>query len=117
MVAKADSRTKTVTRTPMLEAIVETILVGGFDIVIVDPFAETFAGDENSNSELKWAGVLWREVARRTNCAVMLVHHTKKYAQDMAGDMDAGRGGGSLSGVARMVGTLFPMTAKEAEDV
>src|SRR5262245_40845785 len=56
VVARADSRTKTVTRTPMLERIVATVLAQHFDIVIVDPFAETFAGDENSNSELKWAG-------------------------------------------------------------
>jgi hypothetical protein len=53
-------------------------------------------------------------VARRTNVAVMLVHHTKKYAQNMAGDPDASRGGGSLAGVARIVATLFPMTREEA---
>jgi RecA/RadA recombinase len=114
VVAKADNRTKTVTATPMLDRIIETILVNKIDIVVVDPFAETFAGDENSNSELKWAGVLWREVARRTKAAVILVHHAKKYAQHMAGDMDAGRGGGSLAGVARIVATLFSMTEEEA---
>jgi hypothetical protein len=115
VVAKADSRTKTVTATPILEEIVQTILREQIDIVVVDPFAETFAGDENSNSELKWAGVLWREVARRTNAAVFLVHHAKKYAQHMAGDPDAGRGGGSLTGIARIVATLFTMTEAEAE--
>lgn len=115
VVAKADSRTKTVTATPMLEEIIQTILTLRIDIVIVDPFAETFAGDENSNSELKWAAVLWREVARRTNCAVLLVHHAKKYAQNMAGDMDASRGGGALAGVARVVSTLFTMTEEEFE--
>jgi hypothetical protein len=114
VVAKADSRTKTVTATPILESIIQAILLAQIDIVVVDPFAETFAGDENSNSELKWAGVLWREVARRTNAAVVLVHHAKKYASHMAGDMDAGRGGGSLAGVARIVATLFTMTEEEA---
>lgn len=113
VVAKADSRTKTVVATPVLDQIVQTIIELKIDIVIVDPFAETFAGDENSNSELKWAGVLWREVARRTNAAVLIVHHAKKYAQNMAGDMDASRGGGALSGVARIVATLFPMTESE----
>jgi hypothetical protein len=115
VVAKADAKTKTVTRTPMLERIVATVIDQAFDIVIVDPFAETFAGDENSNSELKWAAVLWREVARRTNAAIFLVHHTRKYAHDMAGDPDAGRGAGALTGVARIVATLFTMTEKEAE--
>ena len=97
----------------MLDQIIATIIDLKIDIIIVDPFAETFAGDENSNSELKWAGVLWREVARKTNAAVLLVHHAKKYAANMAGDMDATRGGGALSGVARIVSTLFPMTEPE----
>lgn len=114
VVAKADSKTKTVIATPMLHQIVRTIIEHQIDIVVVDPFAETFAGDENSNSELKWAAVLWRDVARKTNSAVFLVHHAKKYAQHMAGDMDAARGGGALSGVARIVSTLFAMTGKEA---
>jgi RecA-family ATPase len=113
VIAKADSRTKTVVRTPMVEAIVATILQNGFDIVIIDPFAETFEGDENSNSELKWAAVLWREIARRTNAAVLLVHHTKKYGAE-AGSIDAARGGSALVGVARIVSTLFTMTEQEA---
>jgi hypothetical protein len=115
VVAEHDNRTKTVIATPMKEQIIATIRRQKIDIVIVDPFSETFKGDENDNSQLKWAAVLWREVARRTNVAILLVHHTKKYAQDMAGDPDAGRGGGSLTGVARIVSTLFPMTEREEE--
>jgi AAA domain len=114
VVAKADSRTKSVVATPMLNQIGATISALSIDIVVVDPFAETFIGDENSNSELKWAGVLWRDVARKTNSSILLVHHAKKYAQDMAGDPDAGRGGGSLIGIARIVATLFTMTEAEA---
>lgn len=114
VVAKADSRTKTVVATPMLEQIIDVIKEKKIDICIVDPFAETFSGDENSNSELKWCAVLWREVARRADCAILLVHHAKKYSSNMAGDMDASRGGGSLAGVARIVSTLFGMTPEEA---
>jgi hypothetical protein len=115
IVAKFDAKTKTLVRTPLLEQVVATILANKIDVVFVDPFAETFEGDENSNSELKWAGILWREVARRTNAAVCLVHHTKKYATGMAGDVDAARGAGALIGIARIVSTIFPMTQKEAE--
>ena len=116
VIAKADARTKTVKREPMLERIIESVQANGIDIVIVDPFAETFEGDENSNSELKWCGVLWREVARRCNCAVLLVHHTRKYASsEQAGDMDAARGAGALVGIARLVATVFTMSTKEYE--
>jgi len=83
--------------------------------VIADPFAETFEGDENSNSEVKWAGVAWRAVARETECAVWLVHHTRKYATGMAGDMDASRGASALTGVARVISTIFGMTEEEAK--
>jgi len=114
VIARADAKTKTVVRTPVVESIVATILAGGFDVVVIDPFAECFEGDENSNSELKWAALLWREIARRTNCAVLLVHHTRKYANE-PGDMDAARGAGALLGVARVVSTVFTMSQNEAQ--
>jgi hypothetical protein len=115
VVAKFDAKTKTMIATPLLDQIIATIKQNEIDIVFVDPFAETFEGDENSNSELKWAGVMWRHVARETGAAVCLVHHTKKYATGMAGDVDAARGAGALIGIARIVSTLFPMTTREAE--
>jgi hypothetical protein len=115
VIARADSRTKTVVRMPLIEDLVATIIAAGIGVIVVDPFAETFEGDENSNSEVKWAGMLWREVARRTGCALLLVHHTRKYASGMAGDADASRGGGALIGTARILGTLFTMTEDEAK--
>lgn len=114
VIARTDSRSKTVVRTPLVEGLVDVIKARGYGLVVVDPFAETFEGDENSNSEIKWAGVLWREVARRTGCGLLLVHHTKKYAGGMAGDADASRGGGALIGIARILCTLFTMTEEEA---
>ena len=113
VVAKADSRTKTVVEQPMVKQLVATVTEHKFDVLIVDPFAETFEGDENSNSELKWAAVLWRKIARQTDAAVLLVHHTRKFNAE-AGDMDSARGGGALVGVARNVSTLFAMTEQEA---
>jgi hypothetical protein len=115
VLARFDARTKTLVRTPLVETLLQIIALNRIDVIFVDPFAETFEGDENSNSELKWAGMLWREIARRTNAAICLVHHTKKYATGMAGDVDAARGASALIGIARVVSTLFPMTATEAE--
>jgi len=115
VLAKFNNQKKILVRTPLMDELVSTITNSRIDVVFVDPFAETFEGDENSNSELKWAGMLWREVARRTGAAVCLVHHTKKYASGMAGDVDAARGASALIGIARIVSTLFPMSQKEAE--
>lgn len=114
VIARTDAKTRTVIRTPLVDTLVRTIEREGIGLIVVDPFAETFEGDENNNSEVKWAGILWREVARRTGAAVLLVHHTRKYASGMAGDADASRGGGALIGTARIVSTLFAMTEDEA---
>ena len=115
VIARMDARSKSVIRTPLIEQLVITIEANGIGLVVVDPFAETFEGDENSNSEVKWAGIIWREVARRTLTALWLVHHTKKYAGEMAGVADASRGGGALIGTARILSTLFTMTEDEAK--
>ena len=115
VIAKMDHRTKSVIRTPLGDQLVATIQQAGIGVAIADPFAETFEGDENSNSEVKWAGILWREVARKTGAALWLVHHTRKYAGSMAGEQDASRGGGALIGTARIMSTLFNMTEDEAK--
>lgn len=114
VIAAVKSSTRTIVKTPLVEKLVKTIKDNEIGCVVVDPFAETFEGDENSNSEVKWAGVLWREVSRRTDSALALVHHSRKYADDMAGEADVTRGGGSLIGVARILCTLFTMTETEA---
>jgi hypothetical protein len=116
VIAHFDPRTKKlITEPKVYPSLVQTIKENHIDIVVVDPFAETFSLDENSNNELKEAGIIWRNIARETQTALMLVHHTKKYASGMAGDVDAARGASALIGIARIVCTLFPMTEKEGE--
>lgn len=114
VVAKTDPRTKSVTRLPLVDEIIRIVTDQKIDVFIVDPFAETFDGDENSNSEVKWAAAIWREVARKTNAAVLLVHHVSKALSAAPGDMNAARGGGALVGVARSVVTLFAMSEQDA---
>lgn len=114
VIAQSDAKTKVVHRTQLFDAMTSTIVENGIGVAVVDPFAETFVGDENSNSEVKWAAIAWREMARLTDCALMLVHHTRKYAGQMAGDPDASRGGGALIGTARIVSTMFTMSDEDA---
>src|SRR5262245_24926756 len=117
VIARFDNRARAVIRTPLLEDLVLTVQENGITLIVVDPFAETFDLDENSNSQLKWAGILWREVARRTGAVVLIVHHTRKGSNGMAGDADAARGAGSMIGIARVVSTMFDMTEEEAADL
>ena len=102
--------------TPLAEQLQAIVKHHAIDVVIVDPFAETFDGDENSNTDTKWAMKIWRDdIARACNCAVYLVHHTTKNAGDRAGSADVIRGASAVVNSARMAATLFVMTKEEAE--
>ena len=62
---------------------------------------------------------MFRDVARSTNCGVLLVHHTSKPPQGASdghvGNMYSARGASSLVGVARNVQTLFWMSQHDAD--
>lgn len=116
IIARSDPNRKTVVATPIVETLCRFITENAIDVLIVDPFAETFEGDENSNSEVKWAMKIWRDqIAKPTGCAVYLVHHTTKHAGGGAGDADIVRGAGAIVNSTRIAATLMPMTADEAE--
>ena len=56
VICKIDHRNRSVIRTPLVEKLVATIQIADIGVVVCDPFAETFEGDENSNSrsEMGW---------------------------------------------------------------
>lgn len=117
-VAKAD-RLGNVLRQPDVDACIEHIRSAGIGLFVVDPFVETHEVDENANGQIKTVAAMFREIARRGDCAVLLVHHTAKPPQGSsdghAGNMHTARGASALVGVARVVQTLFTMGARDAE--
>ena len=115
VVVRVDPRSRQMITTPMADAITAYVREHKIDVLIVDPFAETFEGDENSNSEIKWAMKVWRDIARETGCSVVLVHHTVKYASGGAGNADIVRGGGAIVNSTRISATLMTMTEDEAK--
>lgn len=115
MTTKIDEKTKRPASTPLVAELAAIIRHHKIDVIVVDPFAETFEGDENSNNDTKWAMKTWRDdIARATGCAVYLVHHTTKNSSDKAGSSDAVRGAGALVNSARLASTLFVMDKAEA---
>jgi hypothetical protein len=118
LVAKVD-RASTVIRMPDVDACIEHIRAHQIGAFIVDPFVETHEVAENSNEQIKAVAVMFREIARAGNCAVMLVHHTAKPPQGSsdghAGNLNTSRGASALAGVTRIVQTLFSMSARDAE--
>ncbi|TWA89561.1 AAA family ATPase [Bradyrhizobium stylosanthis] len=97
---------------PDAKAIEDYLASEQIDLAIFDPFVEMHEANENDNPEVAVVGAVFRRVAVKANCAVILAHHTRKppaaSASDAyAGNMDTARGAGSLAGVARMVATLY----------
>lgn len=87
--------------------------------LFVDPFLETHEADENDNRQISEVARMYREVAQKADCAVCLIHHTRKQqgqsSAGHAGNMDSGRGASSLIGVARIVCTLYDMSESDAK--
>lgn len=89
------------------------ILDNGIGAVVLDPFVELHQADENNNVEVAAVARVFRRIAVRGHCAVVLAHHSRKPREAdaalHAGNMDSGRGAGALNGVARMVATLYTL--------
>lgn len=83
-------------------------------LVVVDPFVNCHELDENSPAEMNKVARAWLRIAREADCAIVLVHHTRKGAQ--AGDIDGGRGAKSLTDAARVGLTLAAMSDEEAKE-
>ena len=118
MLAKraADGRTL---RAVNVDAVIRHAIDHRIGLLIFDPMVEFHEAQENDNNEVSRVARLFRRIATEANCAVLVVHHTRKVqgasSEGHAGNMDSGRGAGALNGVARAVITLYGMSEKDAQ--
>lgn len=101
-----------------IDAIVAYLVENKVDVLVVDPFANSFDGGEGTESSADTMKIIcdqWRLVAHRANCAIWLLHHFRKGG--MAGEADAFRGSTTLQNAARIMETLTTMTPNEAEEL
>lgn len=99
------AKTRTVaTITPALEA---TIVANQIDVVILDPWAVYFGGNENDKAEVQAALDLLRGISLRTGVAIVIVHHISK-ATDAREPEDLWRGSSRLADWASTRVTLVP---------
>lgn len=101
---------------PDAEALYKTIKENNISVLSIDPFVKVHYGDENSNKDIDEVLKVFSQIANDTNCAIDLVHHTKKSGkgESHAGNMDAARGASALAGAVRSARTLTGMTEEEA---
>jgi hypothetical protein len=88
------------------------------DLLVIDPFVQVHTVSENTNEEIEQVMMALRDISVRANCALHLVHHTRKPpagSSHQAGDIVAVRGGGAIVGDAHFVFTLADMGQADGE--
>lgn len=98
---------------PVIEELVDELLAREIDVLIVDPFVSSHSVSENNNSAIDAVAKKWARVGVRANCAVVMVHHTRKLnGQEVTAE--GGRGAVALPNASRSVVALNRMTPEEA---
>jgi len=98
---------------PVVSDLITEIRAKHIDVIIIDPFISSHAVPENDNSAIDAVVKLWGRVAGEGNCAVELVHHTKKMGGESMSD-ESFRGAKSLVDGLRSARVLHPMTEKDS---
>ncbi|EYD77113.1 hypothetical protein Rumeso_01372 [Rubellimicrobium mesophilum DSM 19309] len=97
---------------PALDEIEAKIRAEGIDVASIDPFISSHQVPENDNGAIDKVAKEWAAVATRCNCAIEIVHHTRKLNGEESSS-ESGRGASSLVAAARSGRVLARMTEKE----
>jgi hypothetical protein len=85
------------------------------DLVGIDPFVKLHSLGENDSADMNFVCDLLVSIAVDAKIAVDIPHHVHK-GQIAPGDADAGRGSSGIRDAGRLIFTLTPMSADEADD-
>jgi len=98
---------------PVVEALEAELKAREIDVLIIDPFVSSHAVTENDNNAVDLVAKEWGRIADRCNCAIELVHHTRKLASGEVASTGAGRGASALVDASRSARVLQKMTDDE----
>lgn len=99
---------------PVYEALAVELKRRQIDVLTVDPFVSSHQVSENDNVKIDAIAKRWARLAADCNCAIVLVHHTRKLA-GQAVTAEASRGAVALINAARAVLVFNKMTKEEGE--
>lgn len=99
---------------PVVDALVDELRRRRIDVMMIDPFVSSHAVTENDNGAIDLVAKAWGAVADAANCAIELVHHSRKNGGAEVTAEDA-RGAGALVMAARTARVLNRMTKEEAQ--
>lgn len=99
---------------PVVDRLVGELVERKIDVLIVDPFVSSHRVPENDNGAIDAVAKAWARVADRADCAVELVHHSRKMNGEGVDAAESSRGAVALVGAVRDARSLNRMTADEA---
>lgn len=100
---------------PEMDGLAEEIAAREIDVLIIDPFVSSHQVSENDNGAIDLVAKEWARLAERCNCAIELVHHTRKTNGEEA-TTESARGATALLGAARSGRVLNKMSDDMKED-
>ena len=110
MVIAETTKNGTIIHTPVVDAVKREIITNNIDAMIVDPFITSHRVTENDNNAIDLVVKQgWIPIADQNNCAVDLVHHSRKTGGNETTTEDS-RGASALVYAARSAPTLNVMT-------
>ncbi|WP_247781114.1 AAA family ATPase [Bradyrhizobium sp. 170] len=113
LVIAKEIRGGTIILRPVIDNIVQQVKEHAIDVLEVDPFVSCHEVSENDNSAIDMIAKEWSRVAELANCAVHLVHHTRKAPAGTEVTTDSSRGAKALTDAARVARALNQMTEEE----
>lgn len=99
-------------------AIEHALIQRGIDVLVIDPLVSAHSIPENDNGAMDAVVKRLGIVAERANCAIELVHHTRKPSGGTKNDTEVAdaRGAGAIIAGVRSARMLNPMSKEEAGD-
>jgi len=93
---------------PDKDQIIMQIQANNIGLIIIDPFAGSHYGRESNAEDMAVVMDAWKQVAKEGNCAVLLIHHTRKGGNGN-GDGEDFRGSTAIINAARAAVGLVRM--------
>ena len=99
---------------PVYVALLRELSNRHIDVLIIDPFVSSHAVDENANIKIDAIAKKWGRLAKQANCAIVLVHHSRKLGGQKV-TAETSRGAGALINAVRSALVLNRMDKEEAK--
>jgi hypothetical protein len=102
---------------PVIDGLIAEIAARKIDVIVIDPFVSCHEASENDNGAMDMIAKEWARVADQGNCAVHLIHHTRKLGgNETEVTVESSRGAKALTDACRSVRAINRMSDKEGQD-